>query len=88
MSREQAREKVVTDGKCSIDSETEELIQRAIRKEFSGRTVIAVVHKLNTVLDFDQVILMEQGKIIERGNPRELLEAPDSSFRALYGRLE
>lgn len=70
-----------------MDSETDELIQRVLRKEFEGRTIIAIAHKLHTVLDFDRVLLLEKGRIVETGNPQELLETETSAFRALYESL-
>ena len=66
-----------------IDSNTDVLMQRVLCEEFQGRTVIATVHKLNTVCDYDRVILLDKGRIIETGKPQELL-ATTSAFRALY----
>lgn len=63
-------------------------MHRVIRTEFGGRTVIAVAHKLHTILDFDRVIVLDQGRITECDNPRELLATPTSSFHALYMRMK
>jgi len=71
----------------SLDAEIDELMQCVIRKEFAGRTVIAVVHKLHSVLDFDRIVLLDKGRIIEAGNPQDLLMTPGSAFRALYDNL-
>lgn len=72
------------DGIFSVDANTDELIQEIIRNEFGGCTIIAIVHKLHTILDFDLVVLLEKGCIIEVGNPLELLADSASSFRRLY----
>jgi ABC-type multidrug transport system fused ATPase/permease subunit len=77
---------IMDEATSSVDSEMDELMQRILRKEFEGRTLITVTHRLHTVLDFDQVVLLEKGRIIEIGNPRELL-ATKSSFHALYESL-
>lgn len=59
-------------------------MQTAIRNSFNDCTLIAIVHKLDSVLDFDKVVLLDQGSVLEIGNPRELLAVPKSSFKALY----
>lgn len=78
---------IMDEATSSVDSETEQLMQKVLRKEFEGRTVIAVAHKLNTVLDFDRVVLLEKGRVIEVGNPQTLLAERTSLFRALYESL-
>jgi ABC-type multidrug transport system fused ATPase/permease subunit len=70
-----------------MDAESEMIIQRLIREEFSGRTIIAIAHKLDTVLDFDCVVILDKGHVAEMGNPRELLALPDSLFRRQYDSL-
>lgn len=78
---------IIDEATSSMDSETDELMQQVLRKEFEGRTIIAIAHKLHTVLDFDRVMLLEKGRIIETGNPQELLATETSAFRALYKSL-
>jgi ABC-type multidrug transport system fused ATPase/permease subunit len=65
-----------------VDSETDELMQDIIRTHFKDRTVLAITHRLKTVLDFDKVIVMEESGVIETGSPRELLARP-SAFKDL-----
>ena len=69
---------------CSVDADGEEILQRLMQEEFRDRTVLAVAHRLDTVLDFDLAIVMDQGRIVERGNPRELLEMSTSLFSRQY----
>ncbi|OBT64152.1 hypothetical protein VE03_06254 [Pseudogymnoascus sp. 23342-1-I1] len=78
---------IIDEATSSMDSETDKLMQQVLRKEFEGRTIIAIAHKLHTVLDFDRVMLLEKGRIVETGNPQELLEKETSAFRALYKSL-
>ncbi|RCI10632.1 hypothetical protein L249_4464 [Ophiocordyceps polyrhachis-furcata BCC 54312] len=78
---------VMDEATSSVDAETDELMQRVLRHEFQGRTVITIAHKLHTVLDYDRVVLLDKGRIVETGNPQELLETPESAFRKLYEML-
>jgi ABC-type multidrug transport system fused ATPase/permease subunit len=59
------------------------MIMKIVRDEFRGRTVIAVAHQLNTIVDFDVVVVMDSGRAVEVGNPRQLLESR-SAFRDLW----
>ncbi|KAI9745821.1 MAG: hypothetical protein M1818_000502 [Claussenomyces sp. TS43310] len=74
---------VLDEATSSVDTKTDEVMQSLIRSEFKNHTVIAIAHRLDTILDFDQVLVVNKGRIIERGNPKELLSGP-SSFRDLY----
>lgn len=58
-------------------------MQTVIRTHFKNQTVIAIVHKLHTILDFDKVALMENGKIVEFDTPKALLSKEGSAFRTL-----
>ncbi|KAG4438100.1 hypothetical protein IFR05_006421 [Cadophora sp. M221] len=68
----------------SIDVETDKLIQKVIREEFAGATVIVVAHRLETIMDFDRVVVVSAGRIVEVGEPRGLLEKREGLFRELY----
>lgn len=59
-------------------------MERFLQDDFRDRTIIAVAHKLHTVLDFDRVVLMDRGHVLENGNPRELLVNSESAFHSLY----
>jgi len=56
-----------------VDSITEDLIQRAIGRLFEEKTVIAIAHRLSTIRNSDQILVLEQGNVVERGNHQELL---------------
>ncbi|KAG5996170.1 hypothetical protein E4U52_007183 [Claviceps spartinae] len=75
---------IVDEATSSVDSETDELMQRVIQEELKGRTLIAVAHKLHTVVDYDRIVLIDKGKIVECGNPRVLLQNSTSAFYKLY----
>ncbi|PYK64378.1 MAG: ABC transporter permease, partial [Verrucomicrobia bacterium] len=67
----------------SLDSESEQQIQRALEKLTAGRTVIAIAHRLSTVLSADQIVVMDAGRIKEIGTHAELLEK-SGYYRRLY----
>lgn len=59
-------------------------MQRVIRERFSSHTIIAIAHKLDTILDFDKIALLDEGKLVEFNSPYELLLDPSSAFYKLY----
>jgi ABC-type multidrug transport system fused ATPase/permease subunit len=56
------------------DGETDSLIQQMLRTKFSETTLITIAHRLNTIIDFDTVVVMEAGRAVEIGSPKELLD--------------
>jgi ATP-binding cassette, subfamily C (CFTR/MRP), member 1 len=58
-------------------------MQRIIRTEFADRTIIAIAHRLDTIVDFDKIAVLEKGVLIEYDSPVELL-SKRSHFRNLY----
>ncbi|MEO8206042.1 MAG: ABC transporter ATP-binding protein [Chthoniobacterales bacterium] len=58
----------------ALDSESEKMIQSALERLAEGKTVIAIAHRLSTVLKSDQIVVMDHGRIVETGTHRELLE--------------
>ncbi|KAF5864589.1 hypothetical protein ETB97_007147 [Aspergillus alliaceus] len=67
-----------------VDTQTEATIMNLVREQFENRTVIAVAHRLNTIVDFDLVLVMDQGTIVESGKAAELLQNTESWFRELW----
>ncbi|KAH9885049.1 ABC multidrug transporter [Xylariomycetidae sp. FL2044] len=68
----------------SVDQETEKLMQEIIRQEFKSYTVIAVSHRLDMIMDFDRVVVLDKGAIVEVGNPRRLVAEPGTRFGELW----
>jgi ATP-binding cassette subfamily C protein CydCD len=58
----------------SLDPETESLLEESTRKLMQGRTVLTIAHRLNTIYQSDQIIVIDEGRIIEQGTHRELLK--------------
>ena len=73
---------------ANIDVITEEIIQKLINEEFKGATVLTIAHRLNTIIKSDQIIMLDQGQLIETGSPKELLNDPTSNFSNLAKELK
>ncbi|GKZ18134.1 hypothetical protein AbraCBS73388_000293 [Aspergillus brasiliensis] len=71
----------------SVDTKTDEVMQRIIREKFSSHTILTVAHKLDTILDYDKVVVLDTGRIVECGNPHTLLCSDKSHFSRLYASL-
>lgn len=72
----------------SIDLHTDDLIQQTIRsKLFAESTVITIAHRLQTIIDFDSIVILSDGKVIEVGSPHELLKNTDSSFSEMVNAM-
>ena len=67
----------------SIDTKTEDMIQKVIKKVLAGRTSFIIAHRLSTVRDADLIIVLDKGKIIEHGTHQELL-AKRGEYFELY----
>ncbi|KUJ11330.1 ABC transporter [Mollisia scopiformis] len=68
----------------SVDQETDRLMQRIIMEEFQNYTIVMVSHRLELVMSFDIVLVMDKGSVVESGKPRELAEKEEGSFRELW----
>jgi subfamily B ATP-binding cassette protein MsbA len=66
----------------SLDTESEKLVQDAINKMMQNRTSIVIAHRLSTIRFADEIIVLQKGKIVERGNHQELIEQ-DGFYRKL-----
>ncbi|XP_045182658.2 multidrug resistance-associated protein 1-like [Mercenaria mercenaria] len=71
---------ILDEATAAVDLETDELIQETIRTEFSDCTILTIAHRLNTVLDYDRVLVLSEGKILELDAPGKLLQDPNSVF--------
>ncbi|KAK3942168.1 P-loop containing nucleoside triphosphate hydrolase protein [Diplogelasinospora grovesii] len=75
---------LLDEASSNVDERSEKLIRQVIREEFTSCTVIAIVHRLGAVTDFDRVAVMSSGRVLEWDRPQALLER-DSEFRRLWG---
>ncbi len=74
---------ILDEATAHIDTETEQLVQRAIKRLLSGRTAIVIAHRLSTVRDATRILVLHQGRIVEAGRHDELL-AREGHYRRLY----
>jgi ATP-binding cassette subfamily B multidrug efflux pump len=75
---------ILDEATSSIDSYSEELIQNATNKLTQNRTSIIIAHRLTTIMNADQIIVMDKGQIVEKGTHKELLLQEDGFYKNLY----
>ena len=75
---------ILDEATSSIDTYSEELIQRATETITQGRTSIVIAHRLATIVNADKIIVMDQGQIVEAGSHQELLYKEDGYYKKLY----
>ncbi|GIX88296.1 multidrug resistance-associated protein 1 [Caerostris darwini] len=71
---------VLDEATAAVDLETDSLIQATIRKEFADSSVLTIAHRLNTVMDYDRVMVLDQGRVAEFDSPEVLLKDKGSIF--------
>ncbi|KAL7753538.1 hypothetical protein RI367_001313 [Sorochytrium milnesiophthora] len=74
---------IMDEATASVDLETETVIQQSIRRDFDGVTVLTIAHRLNTVIDYDFILVLDAGRIAEFGHPADLLDNPTSELSRL-----
>tara|TARA_B100000674_G_C37227946_1_gene640053 strand:- start:194 stop:556 length:363 start_codon:yes stop_codon:yes gene_type:complete len=74
---------ILDEATSSVDTQSEQLIQRAIEKLTEGRTSIVIAHRLSTIQKASQIIVMDQGQKVEQGTHKELLKV-DGYYKRLF----
>ncbi|ETN41096.1 uncharacterized protein HMPREF1541_03031 [Cyphellophora europaea CBS 101466] len=75
---------VLDEATASLDFDTDEIVQKVIRTAFKHHTIIAIAHRLKTIVDYDHVAVISDGRLVEYGPPSRLLEDQSSRFAQLY----
>lgn len=78
---------VMDEPTSKVDPTTDAVVQRVVRERFSAATVITIAHRLHTIIDYDRVLVMGDGRMIECAPPRALLADPGSEFSRLVDAL-
>lgn len=74
---------VLDEATSSVDLKTDELMQSVIKEEFAKQTVLTVAHRINTLMDYDRIVVMGEGRILEVGTPEKLRDT-SFVFRGFY----
>lgn len=74
---------ILDEATASIDGETDAFIQRMLRTRFPDTTLLTIAHRLNTIMDYDLVLVMDAGRAVELGSPADLLEIKNGVFSEL-----
>ena len=77
---------ILDEATSHLDSENEALVQEALAKALAGRTAIVIAHRLSTITQADQILVVDAGRVVQRGTHRELL-ASGGLYADLYHRL-
>ena len=75
---------ILDEATSSIDSYSEELIQKATETITKGRTSIVIAHRLATIIKADKIIVMDKGQIVEEGTHQQLVNKTEGFYKKLY----
>ena len=78
---------ILDEATAHLDSENEALVQSALRQALKGRTSIVIAHRLSTIKESDQILVLDGGKIVQRGKHEELVES-GGLYSELYQRQD
>ena len=78
---------ILDEATASIDSSTEALLQNALKKLSENRTTIVIAHRLSTIVNADKILLLEEGKILEEGTHRSLLDLKGEYYKMYQNQI-
>jgi ABC-type multidrug transport system fused ATPase/permease subunit len=74
---------VLDEATSAVDKGTDALIQRSIREEFGESTLIVIAHRLSTIADFDRILVLDDGRVVEYDSPKNLIGKVDGIFKGM-----
>jgi subfamily B ATP-binding cassette protein MsbA len=74
---------ILDEATSALDNESEKLVQAALSNLMKNRTVLVIAHRLSTIQHADQILVVDQGQIVERGTHKELISIPDGAYAKL-----
>lgn len=80
---EKPRVMFLDEATSAVDFETDAIIQKTLRERFAESTLVVIAHRLGTIVDFDQIVVMGGGRVLEIGSPAELYAQAGGEFRAM-----
>lgn len=75
---------ILDEATAAVDLETDDLIQNTVWDAFKNCTVLTIAHRLNTVMNSDQILVLDRGRIVEFDTPANLIANTDSVFYGMY----
>ena len=79
---------ILDEATSSIDTRTEAIVSRGMDSLMKGRTVFVIAHRLSTIMNSDVIMVLDHGKIIERGNHDKLIAEKGTYYRLYTGAFE
>jgi ABC-type multidrug transport system fused ATPase/permease subunit len=74
---------IMDEATASVDFNTDHMIQQTIRQEFKDFTLLCIAHRIKTVVDYDKILVLDAGKLVEFDHPYTLIQTDNSIFRSM-----
>ena len=74
---------ILDEATAAVDAETDKIVQATLRAEYKDSTVLTIAHRINTIMDYDRIMVLDTGKVAEFDTPDQLLRNHDGIFFAL-----
>jgi len=72
---------VLDEATAAVDVQTDALLQETLRGDlFSDRTIITIAHRINTIIDYDKIVVLQRGEVVEFGTPEQLIKSRGQFF--------